>query len=285
MPEHSVIIYCNDRTRFLAASIDSVLNQTTAADEIIVCDASGDGQTAAVVHSYGARVQRVTQNRESTACLTETRGIEAAYRRARGRLIFLLEGDDRFKPRKIEQYVAAFDRNPDASLIQSPLEIIDDGGAVVGIKLEPKYHITHHLREIYRRHDVNFFYPTSALAFSRYYVERVLPLDQDRELPLWADARLYLPAPYFGRIITLPDPLTEQRKRGLMVGGERAHAHRIRQTLLHARYFNQFCQRHGLRRISPWRNWRIYRQLLDRILPAAASRFMRQRVQSALTRV
>lgn len=281
MLEHTVLIYsCNDAP-FIAECVESVLRQTERAAEIIVYDDGSSDGTRAILRCYRDRIRVIEGAPQSQPpFVAETQALQAAFSESRGRLIFLLEGDDRFKPEKIQRYRAAFENHPDASLVQAPLERIDGKGASLGVNLEPRKHVSNHLREIYRQHDVNFFYPTSALAFSRYYIERVLPLVGEDGLPLWTDARLCIPAAYYGRIVTLPDAYTDWRcHAGSGAARTRISRAHIEQTLVRARAFNEFCRRHGLRTISPWRSPRLYAQLALYAMPARLSAFVLNRIR------
>lgn len=270
MLEHSVLIHACNHAPFIRTCIDSLLAQTQPPDEIIVYDGGSTDGTLDTLRSYGDRLRLICGEHENhPAYVAEAHAIQTAFGEARGRLIFLLDGDDCFKPDKIARYTAAFDDYPDASVVQAPLERIDQAGNQVGAVFDPRFHVTNHLREIYRRHDVNFFYPASALAFSRYYLERVLPLDIEDGLPLWTDARLCIPAAYYGRVVTLLDPMTEWRCH-TTTDQARAHssARQLQQIFIRARVFNTFCQRYGLRTISPWRNRRLYLHLLRYVMPS-----------------
>lgn len=283
MLEHSVLIYSCNHAPFIVECVESVLEQTLPPAEVIVYDDGSSDGTRALLRLYRDRLRLIEGRRETRPpFVAEAHALETAFAASRGRVIFLLEGDDRFKPDKLARYVAAFENHPDASVVQAPLEKIDARGASLGINLEPRKHVTNHLREIYRQQDVNFFYPTSALAFSRYYIERVLPLAVDDRLPLWTDARLCIPAAYYGRIVTLPDALTDWRCHA-QSDAARAPISRaqIEQTLLRARVFNAFCRRHGLRTISPWRSPRFYAQLALYAMPPRLAAYFLARVRRA----
>jgi glycosyltransferase involved in cell wall biosynthesis len=285
MIEHSVLVYSRHGSRFISGCIESLLDQAQPPDEILVIEVQSDDGTHPSLQRFGTRVRTLSVRARSDACSTECEALKTGFAASHGRFIFLVEACDRFKRHKIERYTAAFDANPDASVVQAPLDTINEDGEPIGCTLVPAYHVTNHLREIYRRHDVNFFYPMSALAFSRYYLERIVPFELDDELPLWADARLCLPAAYYGRIVTLPDPLTDRRVRGVIDPDVPHGRDAVEQTLLRARVFNRFCRRHGLRPISPWRNVRLYAQLLQCVMPARSARYLRRQVRSFSDRV
>jgi hypothetical protein len=154
------------------------------------------------------------------------------------------------------------------------MDKIDTHGRILGSNVEPRKHVREHLEEIYRQQDVDFYYPTSSLAFSRSYLESVLPLDFSDGCALWIDTRLSIIAPYYGRVITLPQPMTDWRRRPDSDSiRTRTRNLQIQQTLMRTQVFNCFCRRYGLRTISAWRNTRFYKQLLRFSLPELAYQF------------
>lgn len=277
----SVLVNAYHHGLYIEDCIESLLVQSVLPDEIIVYDDGSKDDTVERLRRYGSRITLIEGKRTGLpAHRCQANAIQAAFARSTGRLIFLLDGDDRFKRNKIEQYLAVFQNNSDAALLQAPMDKIDEHGRIIGSNLEPRKHVVEHLKEIYRVQDVDFFYPTSALAFSRTYLECVLPLDFSDGLELWTDTRLSIVAPYFGRVITLPNRLTEWR-RHLASDSIRTRSRRlqIRQTLMRTRVFNNFCRRYGLRTISPWRNSRFYLQLLRYTLPEPAYRLFHRRLR------
>lgn len=269
MIEHSVLLHSHDHAPFIRGCLDSLLTQTLPPEEIVVYDAGSTDGTRERLRDYGDRIRLLEGPRHAgPPFAAETHALQAAFAASRGEIVFLLEGCDRFKPEKVERYVDAFKRHPDASVVQAPLDRIDAAGKYAGIVLEPRYHVRNHLREIYRRHDLDLFYPTSALAFSRHYLERILPLDLSDGLPLWPDARLCIPSAYYGRIVTLPDPLTDWRAHAQASRPHASPSRRlIAQTFMRARVFNAFCRRHRLRTIHPWRSGRLYLRVARLALP------------------
>lgn len=269
----SVLVNTCNHGRFVEECIESLLVQTRLPDEIVVYDDASEDDTVARLRRYGSRLT-LLEGRPSDRPphLRHAHAIQTAFAHSSGRLLFILDGDDRFKRDKIARYLSVFRHNSDAALIQAPLDRIDEHGRIVGHHLEPQKHIVQHLHEIYRQHDVDFFYPSSALAFSRAYLECALPLDFSDGLPLWSDTRLSIVAPYFGRVLTLPERLTDGRDRAAAAAPRPPP---WRDTLMRTRVFNAFCRRYGLRTISPWRNRRFYLQLARHTLPQAVYRYFR----------
>jgi glycosyltransferase involved in cell wall biosynthesis len=282
----SVLVNTWNQAAYIEDCIDSLLVQTVLPDEIIVYDDGSSDDTVRRLRRYGARLTLIEGVRTGQPNhVAQAAAINAAFRRCTGRLIFLLDGDDRFKRDKIETYLAIYRANPDCALIQSPMDKIDQHGRVIGSNVEPRKHVVDHLRHIYRQQDVDLFYPTSALAFSRALLQAVLPLDFSDGFALWADTRLSIIAPHFGRVITLPQAYTEWRRHFRSDSIQiRCRKHQLRQTLMRTQVFNRFCRTHGLPTISAWRNWRFYLQLLRFTLPDRAYRVFYERVRPRLNR-
>jgi len=271
----SVLLNTWNHAAYIEECIESLLVQTVLPDEIIVYDDGSTDDTVARLRPYANRIILIEGKALSLpAYLRQANAIQTAFARSSGQLIFLLDGDDRFKRDKIERYVAAYAKDRDAALVQSPMDKIDAHGRILGTNLEPRKHVVEHLSEIYRQQDVDFYYPTSALAFARSYLDSVFPLDFSDGCALWIDTRLSIVAPYYGRVITLPDTLTEWRRHQACDSiRARSRNLQIQQTLMRTQVFNCFCRRYGLRTISAWRNTRFYKQLLRFSLPELAYHF------------
>lgn len=267
----SVLVNTWNHERFIEECIESLLVQSVLPDEIIVYDDGSSDRTVARLRQYASRITLIEGKALSLpSYLRQANAVQTAFSRSSGNLIFLLDGDDRFKRDKIECYVDAY-RGKNVSLVQAPMDKIDIHGRILGTNVEPRKHVLEHLCEIYRQQDVDFYYPTSSLAFARTYLESVLPLDFSDGCALWIDTRLSIVAPYYGRVVTLSDTFTEWRRHGESDSiRSRSRNLQIRQTLMRTQVFNRFCRRYGLRTISAWRNTRFYKQLLRFSLPELA---------------
>lgn len=255
MVNTSVLINTHNHAAYIAGCVESVLNQTRKPDQIVVFDDASTDGTAEIVLRYtsqGVELLRGQPN-DLPPHASQTKAINTLFRRAHGQLIFLLDGDDQFLPGKIERYHDVFCLNPDLAALQSPVERIDSHGNVLGVQFRPERHIVNHIREIHRQKHVDFFYPSSALAFSRYYLERIMPLAVDSEVPIWSDMQLTAIAPYFGRILTLDEPLTQWRRHpGANTVRNRSRRQLIELTTMRARAFNRFSKKYGFRTIRSW---------------------------------
>lgn len=104
----SVIIPTCNRADRLQKAIDSVLNQTRRAAELIVVDDGSTDNTRDLVTAYGDKVVSIRQENRGPAAARNA-GINAA----RSELIAFLDSDDWFAPQKLAIQVAAMSAAPD----------------------------------------------------------------------------------------------------------------------------------------------------------------------------
>ncbi len=94
--------------RFIARTLQSVINQTRPADEIIVVDDGSTDNTAEVVQSFGSQVRYLHQA-NAGASAARNAGIKAAS----SQWIAFLDGDDEWLPDTLAQHESAIRNRPD----------------------------------------------------------------------------------------------------------------------------------------------------------------------------
>lgn len=254
IPRSSVLVNNYNNGRFIEECLNSVLSQVPRPDEVIVYDDGSTDQSLEILRRYGDQITLIARPHGKGSPLENQAGaIHAAFSVSTGDVIFLLDGDDVFLPGKIAAYVAAFVKTPSAVMVQAPMEKIDNTGRRLGIEFEPARHQENYLQHIYSENELNIYYPTSALAFSRSYLARRLPLKFDDGRHIWPDARLALIAPLFGPVIALPRPFGQWRRHpGSHTVAKQFSIYDL--VCLNYDYFNAFCRATGARTISPWRS-------------------------------
>lgn len=115
----SVIIPVFNGGNFIAEAIDSVLNQTTTVDEIIVIDDGSTDNTAQLLRSYSNKIKYIFQN---------NLGVSAArnngVRLARSKYIAFLDHDDIYLPNKVADALSIFTANPKADIVLGKWEYL-----------------------------------------------------------------------------------------------------------------------------------------------------------------
>ena len=107
-PDVSVVIPCYNCAAYLASAIESALEQTRPALEIIVVDDGSADESPEIARSYGSPVRVVSQS---------NRGVSAARNRAidlaSGDWIGFLDADDVWAPDKLERQLEAVRSRPE----------------------------------------------------------------------------------------------------------------------------------------------------------------------------
>src|SRR4051794_19211018 len=127
-PKISVCIPTYNQERFLAAAIQSVLDQTEIDFEIVVFDDASTDRTEAVVSSFeDPRIRCFRQQRN----VGIARNRNSCLRVARGRYLGWLDGDDLYRPNMLAVQAAVLDRNPRVGLVHGNHHVIGDDGRLL----------------------------------------------------------------------------------------------------------------------------------------------------------
>lgn len=128
----SVVVIVYNLEAYVGQAIDSVLDQTRKADEIIVVDDhSADGSPKRVA-AYGNAVRYLRMPRNSGALLAALEGVKSAT----GDIVCMLDGDDYWAPDKLEVVEREFESDPDLMLLSHDHVRVDANGAELGVRDE-----------------------------------------------------------------------------------------------------------------------------------------------------
>ena len=119
----SVVIPCFNASRYLREAIESVLAQTYADVEIVVCDDGSHDDSATIASSYGPRVQYLQQANAGPSA-ARNRALAAAT----GEYVALLDADDRFHARKLERQLAVLAEHPKVGAVYCGWRLVDEAG-------------------------------------------------------------------------------------------------------------------------------------------------------------
>ncbi len=103
--------------RFLAAQLQSFLDQTVRPDELVVCDDGSSDDSVAVVQAFAARAPFVVRVIRNPQNLGYIRNFEQAIDQCTGDLVFLCDQDDVWAARKIEKLRDVFAAEPQVGLV------------------------------------------------------------------------------------------------------------------------------------------------------------------------
>lgn len=132
----SVIIPVYNVEKFIENTINSVLNQTYKNIEILIMDDCSVDNSAELIKCLAKEHSQIKYYKlkiNSGAAVARNKGIELAE----GEYIAFLDGDDRWKPDKLEKELSlAKDKN--AGFIFTAIEMIDENGNIVKKKRKIK---------------------------------------------------------------------------------------------------------------------------------------------------
>ena len=276
----SVLINNYNNGRYIAACVDSVLNQTVRPGEVIVYDDGSTDESVSILRAYGDRIMLIEGEHDATRPSRDCQAnaVYEAFKRSRGDWLFLLDGDDLFAPAKVERVLAETQGRSDIALIQSPMVLIDEQGTVIGKYRDARFHNADINGAIYRHNDVDFFYPTSAMVVRRAALGRVLPLDMSVCPELACDTRIGMLMPLLGHVVSIDEPLAFWRRHsGSYISAlGRSRWFQAQQTMRRVRTFNHYAQGFSVPKISLWQNRRFRRQVAGALLPNALRNRLRK---------
>lgn len=116
----SVVMTNYNYGRYLGEALDSALNQTVAAHEVVLVDDGSTDDSRDVLESYGDQIVTVlTENRGQAAAMT------TALSHCSGDVVAMLDADDLMAPNRVESLVTIYETIPDAQWVFHGLELIN----------------------------------------------------------------------------------------------------------------------------------------------------------------
>ena len=126
LPKVCVIIPCYNRGKYIAETVESVLNQTYPNIELIVVDDGCTDHSREVLERYADRIKILEHpgrvNKGQSAALNL--GIRSSH----SEYIAFLDSDDLFAPEKIEKQVRFLEENAQFGLVYANGHTIDENG-------------------------------------------------------------------------------------------------------------------------------------------------------------
>ena len=211
-PLATVVVTSYNYGRFLAEAIDSALDQTYAATEVIVVDDGSTDDSRDVIEGYGGRI---------TAILKENGGqgssFNVGFAASQGSPVLFLDSDDILAPTAVDRAAAAF-QDQRVVHVHSPLWEIDEAGKRSSVLIPDQTLSDGDLRDLAIETGpcACVSAPTTGNAWSRRFLEQILPMPE-REYITSPDAYLRTLSPLFGRIVRLDEPLGSVRLHGANV--------------------------------------------------------------------
>lgn len=129
----SVALCTYNGEAYLAEQLDSILSQTAAISELVVCDDGSSDKTLQILSDYQAKhpgLFRVFQNKTNLGFI---KNFEKAIHLCNNPIIIISDQDDVWEQHKVKQTVAFFEGNPQFDGVFHDLKLID------GKAVQPSY--------------------------------------------------------------------------------------------------------------------------------------------------
>ena len=215
----TVLMSVYNGERWLAESIQSVLNQTFSDFEFIVVDDGSSDQTLDILEQFSRSDSRVRILTKVNSGLADSLNYGIAH--SRGAWIARIDADDISEPRRLEKQVALTQSDSSLVLVGAGLVIIDEFGQMHRRHCYPVSHCS--LVRRLARHGAFFphssaFFKKNALGQQQTYRVRIRR-SQDRDL--------WLRLAEVGKITCVNEPLVRIRKHSGQVSHEESGKRQI----------------------------------------------------------
>lgn len=132
MTSVSVIITAYNESKFIQEAIRSVLSQSRAPDEILLVDGGSEDETPRILREFAQEHQSIScLLLEGDTVIPEMRN--QALREISGDLVCFLDGDDRFRPQKLETEMQIYSDKQEKTIVFSNFAYIDTHGKVIDV--------------------------------------------------------------------------------------------------------------------------------------------------------
>lgn len=177
----SILITNFNKGKFLEKSINSCINQNYKYKEIIVFDDCSTDNSKEILNRKKRKIITVFNKKKKfkSGPLNQISGIYQIFKKSRGNLIFLLDGDDFFKKNKLRIISKKFIENKNLKFIQ-----------------DRPFDLNLKKNMILKKKNFNSsiwpsFYPTSSIAIKREFLNNFFKVSEIKKFPnLEIDARL-----------------------------------------------------------------------------------------------
>lgn len=176
----SILITSYNKSSFIKKTINSCTSQNFRNKEILVFDDCSTDNSRKILKSFkNIKLVKNRKKKFKSSPLNQIHGITTLFKKSKGEIIFLLDGDDQFKKRKISIIFEMFKKNNKLNFIQDK-PFLTEKKKYMNLKKK------NHLFSIWPS-----FYPTSCMAIRRKFLKKFMKHIEEKNFPnLEIDARL-----------------------------------------------------------------------------------------------
>ena len=206
----SIVIINYNYGRFLGEAISSALAVAGVEKEIIVVDDGSTDNSADVIERFGGKIKSIFKSNGGAASC-----INIGFEHSHGDIVIFLDADDRISGDVAKLVLSVWDEG--VTKVQYLANVIDASGERLG-RVQPSFTRLPSQSEIRCSVIETTNYVASACsanAYARWYLAKILPLPLSYPAHKNAPDDLLNPvAPLYGKVITLPVPLSDYRHHG-----------------------------------------------------------------------
>lgn len=209
-PLVSIVIDNYNYARYLGDAVRSALAQSWPRREVIVVDDGSTDDSADVLAGFAGRIAPIFKPNGGQGS-----AFNAGFAASRGEIVCFVDADDMLHAQAIERAVRAL--TPADAKVQWRLEVVDALRQPLGRRFPDQAMLAGDLRgravaegPLYDSHTTS---PTSGNAWSRRFLDQVMPMPEER----WgydADVYLHTLAPIYGSLQVLDEVLGSYRAHG-----------------------------------------------------------------------
>ena len=140
MPLVSVVMSVYNGEKFVAETIESVLNQTYSNIEVIIVDDCSKDGSRQIIEKYqkkDRRVRTILMDQNSNVCVAGNQ----AFANANGKYVAVIGHDDIWREDKIEKQITFLEEHPDVGICFTWIEVLGENGVTISKEYEQLYHM------------------------------------------------------------------------------------------------------------------------------------------------
>lgn len=207
-PLVSVICLCYNHSRYVVEAMQSVIDQTYPAVELIVIDDASTDRSVEVIKGFvkgKEQIKFISLEQNVGNCAAFNKGLELSS----GAYIIDLAADDVLFPTRIEEGVKALDSVQDDFGVQfSDAQLIDEGGDFIGFHSESYPHHTIPQGDIYREVIARYFILSPTMLVKRKVLELLNGYDEQLA---YEDFDFWIRSARHFKYLYIPKPLVKRR--------------------------------------------------------------------------
>lgn len=193
----SIIVNNYNYDRFLSRAIESALYQSYPNVEIIVVDDGSTDRSVDIIKTYSKFKNFYAIFKKNGG---QASALNEGFLKCRGDVVIFLDSDDVLEEYIVEQVVSAY--GFDVSKVQFCLEYVDANENPL-CEYVPRLNISEFdAKQLMINYGTYPSPPTSGNAWSRVFLNKVMPLNED-DWRISADSYLIAMAPFYGRVVNI----------------------------------------------------------------------------------